>query len=65
MIYTRIFLCPFRNSWQDEIEVRTSKLMSFLFLCPEEGCQQSGIQWGEDGGSQNIRMAVLGQAKIH
>lgn len=49
VIYTRISLCPFGNCWWDEgVEVRTSKLMSFFFLCSKEGCQQGGIHWGRD-----------------
>lgn len=37
--------------------------MSFVFLCPEEGCQQGGIHWGE-GRAIGTR-SNLGQAEIH
>lgn len=41
VIYTGISPCPFGNRWRDEgVEVRTSKLMSFLFSALKEDVRE-------------------------
>lgn len=64
VIYTGISLCPFGNHWQDEgVKVRMSKLMSSLGAL-KKGVSRVGFI-GMRMGQLEIRMAVLGQAKIH